>query len=239
MRLHETAMKQQIKITASACAAGLLWISNAQAGRPQTTDDAAVNPAAQCQLETWIDASAQAKHGHIAPACGLGAGLEAGVEAVYATPARDEVQARAVALKWAPEWLEWQGVRFGLKAGTQTQKNPGETQWRQANWSLLGIMSVPLDPKWTLHVNAGHQHDIDARESVNPLSVALSWAPCSRWLATLELVGDNRSTVSQSAGMRWWLIPDTLGLDLTATRSNATERSSVWGVGIGWYGLRF
>lgn len=211
----------------------------AHAARPMGTEDAATNAAAQCQLETWIDFGSDAKHGHIAPACGVGEGIELGFEAVYASPATEQVQARAVALKWAPDWLEWGGWRFALKASTLTQKNPGEGDWRQSTWSLLGIASLPINDKLTLHVNAGHQHDIDAQNNVNPISVSLTWAPCPRWQAFAEVIGDNKSSTAQSTGMRWWLLPDQLGLDLTATRTNATASSTVWGVGIGWYGLKF
>lgn len=232
-----TALTTTVK---SALAMAMIaLVSNANAARPMGTEDAATNPGAQCQIEAWVDFSHQAKHGHIAPACGVGAGLELGFESVFASPATEQVQARAATLKWAPEWLEWHGWRFGLKGGTLTQKDPGESNWRQSTWSLLGIASLPINEQWTLHVNAGHQHDIDAQNNVNPISVALAWTPCSRWQAFAEVIGDNKSTTAQSAGMRWWILPDQLGLDLTATRTNATAKSSVWGIGIGWYGLKF
>jgi hypothetical protein len=54
-----------------------------------------------------------------------------------------------------------------------------------------------------------------------------------------ELNGDNRSAATQSVGMRWWLLPETLGLDVTTSRTNATSDSQTWGIGLGWYGLKF
>lgn len=226
--------------TALGCAlAALLTTTAAQAGRPLVTDDASTNPQAQCQFETWVDLGADSLHGHLAPACGVGGGWELGLEAVYAAPANAQVQARAASLKWAPEWLAWGELRFGLRGGMLSQKEPHDPRWRAANWSLIGIVSWPIDAQWTVHLNAGHQHDIDTQAGVNPVSVAVHWQPHPRWSAFMEAVADTRSTPAQSVGMRWWLLPETLGLDLTASRSNATDRSSVFGIGLGWYGLRF
>lgn len=219
-------------------AAGLLSLS-ALAGRPLGTEDAGTNPQAQCQLEAWVDNTSGARSTHVGPACGLIDGLELGFELVNATPRDEQPQGRALALKWAPEWLEWQGTRFGLKLGTASERAPGETNWHQATVAALAIVSMPLGPSWTVHLNAGRQRDKLAGASSTTYGAALTWTPHERWLVFGELTGDNQSAATQTVGLRWWLLPETLGLDLTSSRTNATPDSRAWGIGLGWYGIRF
>ncbi len=211
----------------------------AHAGRPMATEDASTNPAAQCQLEAWMEKTAEARFTHLAPACGLGAGFELGLEAVSATPGEEQVQARSGTVKWAPEWLAWKDWRFGLKGGTVAQKGPGEGKWHKADWSGLGIASLAINEQWALHINAGHQHDVDSKSNVMTYSVGLNWAPVPRWQAFAEVMGDHKHTATQSAGMRWWILPEQLGLDVTAARVNASANSRSWAIGLGWYGLHF
>lgn len=107
---------------------------NADAGRPLATEDAGTNPQAQCQFEAWHDRAGDGDQAtHLAPACGLIDGLELGLEWLRAAPMNEQPQARAVALKWAPEWLAWQGWRFGLKVTSAHEKAPGEAQWHQSS----------------------------------------------------------------------------------------------------------
>jgi hypothetical protein len=225
--------------TAWMLTAWLASVGSAHAGRPLATEDAGVNPTGQCQLESWVDVASDGHHAHFAPACGVLDGLELGFEAVVDPPATEHAQARALALKWAPEWLQWQDWRFGLKAGTMSQKYVGETGWHHGNWSVLGIASLPINDEWTLHLNAGHQHSIESENGVVTYGAAMTWSPHPRWQLFGEINGERHSPTNQTVGMRWWLIPDQLGLDVTGSRTNATADSRAWGVGIGWYGLHF
>jgi hypothetical protein len=211
----------------------------AMAGRPLATEDAGTNSQAQCQIEAWVDSASDGKAHHFAPACGLIDGLELGLEWVQASPAADQAQGRAVALKWAPEWLTWHDWRFGAKLGTAQEKAGGERSWHQANVSVLAIASLPLNEQWTLHLNAGHTRNKLDQTSANTYGAALTWAPLERLVVFAELNGDSSTPATQSAGLRWWLLPEQLGLDVTASRANATPGSRSWGVGIGWYGIKF
>jgi hypothetical protein len=213
--------------------------THAMAGRPLGTEDAGTNPQAQCQIEAWVDAAAEGKATHLAPACGLIDGLELGAEWIKASPSDEQPQGRALALKWAPEWLAWQGWRFGAKVATVSSKAPGESSWHQAATGAMAIASLPLDPQWTLHLNLGRQRNKLEQVSSNTYGAALVWTPHERWVVFGELNGDSKTPAHQSVGVRYWLLPDQLGLDVTGSRSNATPDSRCWGVGIGWYGLHF
>lgn len=232
------ALSDTLRWSLLAATIGLLGL-HAHAGRPLGTEDAGTNPQAQCQVEAWVDSASDARLTHLAPACGLVDGLELGLEMVKASPKGEQSQGRSLALKWAPQWLEWQGARFGLKLGTASEKAPDDTRWRQANLAVLAIASLPIDPQWTLHLNVGRQQDKLEGVGSTTYGTALVWTPHERWLVFGELTGDNKRASTQMIGLRWWLLLETLGLDLTSSRTNATPNSAAWGIGLGWYGLHF
>lgn len=222
-------------------AAGLcsLTITAAQAGRPLTTDDAGANNQAVCQMETWMDHASDARSTHFAPACGLLDGLELGLEFIRVSPGSEQAQGRAIGFKWAPEWATWGGWRFGVKAGTSSGKAPDEPDWHQAANSFSALASLPLNSEWTLHLNLGRERDRIEHTGSNTYAAALAWTPSDRWVVFGELVGHHNIPATQAIGVRYWLLPEQLGLDLTSSRTNATPDSRAWGVGIGWYGIKF
>jgi hypothetical protein len=217
-----------------ACASLPAW-----AGRPLSTEDAGTNSQAQCQVEAWADSGADGRQTHLAPACGLIDGLELGLELVKASPSDELSQGRSIALKWAPDWLEWHGWRFGAKVSSGHEKAPDDTKWRQASIAALGIASYVISPQWTVHLNMGRERDKLQGVSSTTYGTALVWVPHERWMFFGEVTGDNKTPAVQSLGLRWWALPDQLGLDLTTSRTNATPDSQSWGVGIGWYGIKF
>jgi len=217
----------------------LLCCASAQAGRPLSTEDAGTNPQAQCQIEAWADKEGSTHASHFAPACGLVDGLELGLEWVKATPKDTESQGRSAALKWAPEWLSWYDWRFGAKLSTAHEKSAESAHWRQASLAVLGIVSVPIDPQWTVHLNLGRERNKIDQRSTTTYGAALVWTPHERWALFAELNGDTKTSTRQSLGLRYWLVPEQLGLDATTSRTNATPDSRAWGLGLGWYGLHF
>lgn len=221
----------------SCLAAMTAW--DAQAGRPLLTDDASVNDQGQCQIEAWLDSTGDARSHHLAPACGLIEGLELGFELIRVSPSDEQAQARGIGVKWAPDWATWQGWRFGLKAGTASEKAADGHQWHQSITGFSTLASVPLDAQWTLHLNLGRERNKLDQVSTNNYGVALAWAPHERWLVFAEVVGHGNTPATQATGLRWWLLPEQLGLDATASRSNATPNGRAWGVGLGWYGIKF
>lgn len=219
---------------------GMLCVP-AQAARPLGTDDAGTNAARQCQLEAWSDHGHGEHAWHLAPACGVGAGLEVGWESFQRMPGQSGEQGRALALKWAPEWLDWQGWRFGIKySGAQGRESGSEdTGWHLRQTNLTGIVSIPLGQDWAVHANVGRTQLHGPAEGRTSYALALTWTPHERWLAFAEAMGDHRCGATRNVGLRWWLIPDVLGVDLTHSVTNATPGSRRSGVGLGWYGVQF
>ena len=214
-------------------------LGNAQAARPLTVDDPGVNEVGTCQLESWRDHEQGARHVHVAPACGILPGLELSLELVRSSPASEQSQGRALGFKWMPDSAQWAGWQFGLKAGWLQEKPAEQSRWRDGDWSASVMASRPLSDSVTLLINLGHTHLMDQQQKLTTHGVALVWNVSDRWMLYAEALGDTRHTVQKGAGLRYWVIPDVLGLDLTAMRTNSRADSRVWGVGFGWYGIKF
>lgn len=220
-------------------AGALLATQASWAARPFAAEDAAVEDPGVCHLETWIDHAAESQHNHVAPACGLPHGLELVLELDAPSQHRTEVHAIASALRWAPESWVWQGWRFGGKLSSAHERAPGDGKHHYAGWSALAIASHAWNDQWSTHLNLGHAHDRIGREDATVFGAALTYSPHERVILFAEINGDNHYTPTQAAGIRYWLIQDVLGLDATVSKANATPNSTTWGVGFGWYGLRF
>ncbi len=228
-------------MASALCLGGAVLCAPAHAARPLGTDDAGTNGASQCQLEAWSDHGRGEHIWHLAPACGVGSGLEVGWESFQTMPGRTGEHGRIAALKWAPEWLDWRGWRFGFKASAGQGREPGseDTGWHLRQTNLTGIASIPLNDQWTVHANLGRTQQRGPAESRTSYALALAWTPNDRWVAFAEAMGDNRCGATRNVGLRWWLIPEVLGVDLTHSVTNATPGSHRNGVGLGWYGIQF
>lgn len=217
----------------------LAWAPHTQAGRPLSVEDAGVNPFAQCQLETWIDQTADEHSLVLAPACGLGHGVEVGLE--FDSPRRtsQKESGRSLAVKWVPEKAQWMGWSFGAKASISQVRAAGNSDWDDGPTSLLGIATYSFDPHWTAHLNLGADLVKNPSDTVATAGVAVVWTPHKNWLVFAEVSGSQDTAATRAAGARFWLMPDELGLDLTASRVNAQRDSTAYTLGVSWYGIKF
>lgn len=131
-----------------------------------------------------------------------------------------------------------------LGAGQPQAVDAAQARWQQAlegmRRACLAMLAswIPNDT-WAVHVNAGHAHRPLAGENARQAAVAVTWQPDPRWLLFAEVTADQHEDVGRAAGVRWWLIPDTLGLDATVQKAHRSGTGTGWGVGLGWYGLRW
>lgn len=222
-----------------ACLGSIACVGSAQGARPLTVDDTGVNEVGTCQLEAWKDHEHGARHLHVAPTCGVLPGLELNLESVRSSPGSEQSQGRFIGFRWVPESARWGGWQFGLKGGWLQEKPAGESRWQDGTGSIAVMASRSLSDDVTLLLNLGHTHLTDQGQKLTTHGVALMWNVSPRWMLYVEALGDTRHTVQKGVGLRHWLIPEVLGLDLTAMRTNSRADSRVWGIGFGWYGIRF
>ena len=111
--------------------------------------------------------------------------------------------------------------------------------WRTAGFGGLLLASLELTKGVQVHGNLGVQRDRGARVTSGLANVALAWAPHDSALLFAEVLASNRGDINggtvRSIGARWWLARDVFGLDWTLARP--LGGATVWGLGLGWYGL--
>lgn len=208
------------------------------AGRPLATDDAATAERGTCQVEGWYDRTASDSHTLIvAPACGIAEGVELGGDYSVPHPVDATRASAGLALKVAPQRWQAGTVRFGLKLSTANEQ-PADSDWRSRDSTILLLASYEAAPNWVVHANLGHSRSYSADASASLLNLALVWTPHPHWLTFAEvLTNDRRADFGDTlitAGLRWWLVPERFGLDLTRSSAGTTQ---TWTAGFGWYGI--
>ena len=218
----------------------------ASAGRPLATDDAAVTETGRCQLEVWLDRAGRDRAGTAAVACGWRPGLEAGLDTTLYKP-RDPLAAQVSAgLKWAPEAWRWRGPggtwQGGLKLSGSLQRSLGGA-WLGDALEVTGLGSLGLTPQVALHVNAGGIRLHQTGDVAATVALATAWTPHPSWLLFAETRANTRRGVFGgpvlAVGGRWWLQPETIGLDLAVSREQTAGAPTTVSVGFGWYGLGY
>lgn len=210
---------------------------SAVAGRPLGTDDAGTVGHLKYQVEAWQEHGEGAHGNTVAPAFGLG-DFEFGLETARSREA-EGVRARetTLALKWAPENLSLGPVRFGAKAwtGRSYEKNEEESSKAREN-GAIAIASWSILESLSAHFNLGVLKDNVDRQTRRLANAALSWTPHENLLFFIEAMNQQSQPTTQSLGMRYWAIPEKLGIDLTVSRQAGNQNSNTIGIGFGWYG---
>ena len=216
----------------------------AHAGRPLSTDDAGTADPGTCQVETWHERAGTDRALVLAPACGVVPGVELGFDTTWPTP-RDLVRQEAgLAMKLVPASWKFDTaageLNFGLKVSGAWLK-PAGAKWQGSEVSVLGLASLKASEQVSVHFNAGATRDRASDTQATVLNLALVWAPQESYLVFVEAQGNSKKDVFggtvTTAGARWWLVRDKLGLDLTASRESGGASSTRYTVGLGWYGI--
>jgi hypothetical protein len=219
----------------------LLGAGSSQAGRPLTTDDASTAGAGNCQLETWLERSPDQRTFVFAPACGLSDSVELDFSANRSKSALPSETGLGVALKWVdPAWTLG-SLSLGGKLWIGQRRRPDAAPHMDEDGAAL-LASQALGESLTVHANAGMVRHPDDGKGHGMLNLALAWAPHPLWLAFAELNAVTKLPSQRAAGLRLWLRPDVLGLDLTSARTADRPdqpATSVVSVGLGWYNIKY
>lgn len=219
---------------------------NAWAGRPLGTDDASTADARICQLESWIEGAGGEHALVLAPACGVATGME--IDADYTLPERKDVRRAAggLAFKWVPQ--AWRittalgELNFGIKVSASFE-HPTNAGWRSTETALLALATLKASDAWATHADLGAAREPLTGTTATLLKLSLVWTPSEPALLFAETEANNRHAVFggtvNTAGGRWWLIKDRVGLDISASREAGSGNPAQWTLGFGWYGLSF
>lgn len=216
----------------------------ALAGRPLASDDASTADAATCQVELWSERVGPQRALVAAPACGIAPGLELDLAHTWLHPRAVVKAVAGLSLKWVPQALKLAIGAGELNAGVKLDwgwVRPAARPWQSAETGLLGLATLKASESFSLHGNLGLARDRDSGTRATLLNLALVWTPSEPLLLFAEAQANSNRTAFggtvAAAGARWWLIKDTLGLDLTASRESGAGGPTRWTVGFGWYGI--
>lgn len=223
-------------LLSSGCAAAL-------AGRPLATDDAAVADTGGCQVETWLERSPDERAYVLAPACGIAERWELGADVTRIRSAGDGETALGLAVKWLPlaHPLDTPlgALSLGVKVALGADQSRG-SGWRVESTGALALASLEFRPSIQIHLNLGPVRQRFTRSTHTLLNAAMVWAPIDKALLFAEVqAADTASSggTVRTAGGRWWLQQDRLGLDVTVSRQSESTTGTRWTLGLGWYRL--
>ena len=210
----------------AATALALALALPAHAGRPLTTEDAAVLEDKACQLEAWVDRTRESTTGWFVPACNFGLGIEWQVgfarERVDGATRFPDSYAQAKGLfREASDTSRWSA---GWVAGT-TGDNP---------YVLLPVSFSA--GSFNFHIQPGWARDREARRNLTVWGVAVEHTTKPLDLVA-EVFGQNSEKPFVRAGVRWTPIIDYLDIDLSfVTRPGGTREERLVSIGFVWYG---
>jgi hypothetical protein len=217
----------------------------ALAGRPLATDDAGTADPRTCEVEAWVDRADASRNAVLSGACGVAEGLELGLDVSRPSPRGDVRAGAGMGLKWAPEAARLDtapgALKLGLKAALASERSRLDG-WGAPDPSLDALVTLSPAEAWALHANLGVARHRASGTTGGRIALAAEWSPRNDVLLFVETLGSDRRAVFgpavRSAGGRWWLLEERLGLDVVASRESG-GRETIWSIGFGWYGIGF
>lgn len=217
-----------------------LLAPDALAGRPLTTEDAAILEEKACQLETWVDRTRNATVGWLVPACNFG-GLDVEWQVGFAR----EWSGGSSRLPEA--YAQAKGLLRGL-----TEESPWGVGWvvgvarRPTNEQYKGwdnpYVLVPVSwavGDFNFHVQPGWARDRENKRDLAVWGVAVEHTSKPLDIVA-EVFGQNSEKPFVRAGLRWTPIHEHLDIDLTyVTRIGGTRDERLVSLGLVWYGPPF
>ena len=196
----------------------LMCATSAQAARPMITDDARIVDAKACQLETWARRNQDGRNEFWAqPACNFSGNLELTVGGALTRENNDENHrthrtAQMIQGKTLFKTLETNGWGMGLALGTMRDPTAG----RGSNW--YGYVPVSFsfaDDRFFLHANVGWQRDQSPRRSHATWGLGTETQLTERSWVVAEMFGQADGKPFYHGGLRYWVVPDRVQVDLT------------------------
>lgn len=213
----------------------ITWAAPVHAGRPLQTEDAAVLERGTCELEGFASHLWDADRDERLASLQLGCGVAASTQLALALRrARvDDAHNRGAELNGKTRL--WQDASDGptltVAYALSSLALPGQ-RWHASTSAVRLVLSQPLSPSLTLHVNTGHARDAYTGSSSTPWAVAIEAAALGSVAPMAEVFGDDRHQPWCNLGLRAGVVRERVYLDASYGRqlSSAASRWLTLGV---------
>jgi hypothetical protein len=201
--------------------------TSAFAGRPFTTEDAAILGSRECHVETWLDRSRVATDYWLVPACNLGAHIEWQFGGARRRESRrsalSESYAQAKTVFRHDDNAAWNaGLVVGVVRRPADSLDDG---WR--NPYVLVPFTIGTPGSASLHANVGWRRD-SSRRNVTLWGIASESAVHGGFAWLGEVFGENRERPFLRIGGRYALVKDHVDIDLSMVTRRRAAREERW-----------
>jgi hypothetical protein len=205
------------------------------------TDDAAMAAFPACQVEAWRGETET----RIEPACRLVRGLEVTLGLGFNPDRLERMEEFALELKTHLVPPRPGGVGLALVGGLDFDARPDDDQAEFAGVFAYLPLTLSLgDDLVLLHANVGWAYGRDADESAEAREhsallglrgdLHLPWLE-ERFVLVGELFGEGRERPEFQVGLRTWVVPDRLVVDVSwGGHPERGARGRGWVFGFGW-----
>lgn len=154
----------------------------AHAGRPMTTDDAAITTEGQCSLQSWWQRQAGAAEKWLLPACTpwrrteFTVGPTFGADASGRSSTAYTAQAKVLVL---PEHSDGWGLALAFATSFDAE-HLGDLRL-SSRWLNAITSYTSTDALYRIHINVGVLRDVPARHSITTWAIAYEFSPMARF----------------------------------------------------------
>lgn len=176
----------------------------AHAGRPMTTDDAAITTDGQCSLQSWWQRQAGATEQWLLPACTPWRRTEFTVGPTFGTDASGRsstvytAQAKALIL---PEHSNGWGLALAF-ATSFDAGHRGDPRL-SSRWLNSITSYTSTDALYRIHINVGVLRDVQIRRSIMTWGIAYEFSPMARFGYFAEGFKTGAGPVTLQVGCRY------------------------------------
>jgi len=194
--------------------AACLGNHTAEAARPMITDDARIVDAQACQLESWIRRNEDGNEYWAVPACNPTGNLELSLGGARG---REDGRMRTTDVQFQAKTifreLDTDGWGIGMAAGMVRHPH---AQGGSRDWYAYVPVSFSFGgDRLVVHVNAGWMNAANTGGAHPTWGVGSETRLAEHTWLIAETFGQDRRSPSYQFGLRHWLVPDRVQIDVT------------------------
>lgn len=196
------------------------------AARPLVTDDARITAPGSCQLESWSRFEHNAYELWALPACNPSKNFEITVGRGDHHDSDGISKDYIAQFKTLFKEYDETNFGYGLVAGINHLDNIPQEK-NQENYYAYVPLSIAVPKDITLHINLGGNYEINTHQTLGNYGIGTEIPLTEKVIIVAENYGDSNRNTYIHGGLRFWLIPNKLQIDMT-TGKNLKITDEYW-----------